>query len=152
MPETLIHRRVAEARDGRNATVITRMPSGWAVLGDQQFLPGYCLLLPDPVVPSLNDVDGERRARFLLDMSLLGDAVLAVTEARRVNYGIYGNHDPALHAHVFARYAWEPEAYRAGPAWRYPRERRLAAPFDPDAHGGLLRALRDALRGVSSTA
>ena len=30
------------------------MPSGWAVLGDTQILPGYSLLLPDLVVPDLN--------------------------------------------------------------------------------------------------
>jgi hypothetical protein len=29
------------------------MESGWAVFGDVQVLNGYCLLLPDPVVPTL---------------------------------------------------------------------------------------------------
>ena len=51
---TLIHRRVEEARQGINPAVICRVPSGWVVLGDVQFLHGYSLLLPDPVVPSLN--------------------------------------------------------------------------------------------------
>ena len=145
MAETLIHDRVAAARARENPTVVTRMPSGWAVLGDQQFLPGYCLLLPDPVVPSLNDLDREERARFLLDMSTLGDALLEVTDAWRINYAIYGNHDPALHAHIFARYPCEPEEYRSGPAWQYPREQRMASPFSREEHGELLRALRDEL-------
>ena len=57
------------------------MGSGWAVLGDQQFPPGYALLLPDPVVPSLNALPPAARARFLLDMSVLGDALLEVTGA-----------------------------------------------------------------------
>jgi diadenosine tetraphosphate (Ap4A) HIT family hydrolase len=52
---------------------------------------------------------------------LLGRAIEDVTDCARVNYGIYGNTDPYLHAHVFARYAWEePERARV-PVWmRYP--------------------------------
>ena len=51
-----IRERVAAARAGANPTIICRMPSGWLALGDRQFLPGYCFLLPDPVVDSLNDL------------------------------------------------------------------------------------------------
>jgi hypothetical protein len=50
----LITDRVSLAREGQNDKAICRMRSGWAVMGDVQFLPGYCLLLPDPVVPSLD--------------------------------------------------------------------------------------------------
>lgn len=50
------------ARRGANDAVTCRLPSGWAVIGDVQFLPGYCLLLADPVVASLNDLDDARRA------------------------------------------------------------------------------------------
>ena len=45
---TLIHQRVKAANEGKNPTVICKMPSGWAVLGDSQFILGYTLLLPDP--------------------------------------------------------------------------------------------------------
>jgi len=75
----LIAERVELARRGANETVICRLPSGWAVMGDVQFLPGYCLLLADPVVASLNDLDDARRAEFLRDMAHLGDAILQVT-------------------------------------------------------------------------
>ena len=40
--------RIQSARAGTNPTVIKRMQSGWAVLGDYQFLRGYSLLLSDP--------------------------------------------------------------------------------------------------------
>jgi len=59
---TLIHQRVEAARTGTNPTVICRMPSGRAVLCDVQFLRGYSLLLPDPVVPDLNALDKQKRA------------------------------------------------------------------------------------------
>jgi hypothetical protein len=39
-------------------------------------LKGYCLLLPDPVVPHLNAMTMNMRQQFLSDMTILGDAVL----------------------------------------------------------------------------
>lgn len=143
---TLIHERVAAARAGANPTVICRMPSGWAVIGDVQFLRGYTLLLPDPVVPDLNALDHAGRSRFLLDMTLLGDALLEVTDAFRINYEILGNSDPALHAHVFPRYMSEPEELRRGPAFRYDREVRLSVRFNPDRDAELMRQLAEAIQ------
>lgn len=117
--ETAIHVQVADAREGRDPRVVARLPSGWAVFGQQQFVRGYVLLLPDPVVPSLNALGTEARGQFLLDMSKLGDALLRTTGAVRINYAIYGNVEPALHAHVIPRYADEPEALRTSQPWAY---------------------------------
>jgi diadenosine tetraphosphate (Ap4A) HIT family hydrolase len=47
-----------------------------------------------------------KRLAFLRDMSLRGEAVEAVCSPQRVNYEIFGNADPFLHAHVLPRYAW----------------------------------------------
>jgi diadenosine tetraphosphate (Ap4A) HIT family hydrolase len=114
---TAIHRQVEAARRGELERVIARMVSGWAVLGDPQITRGYCLLLPDPVVPDLNSLRGDARRQFLEDMSALGDAVLAVTQAERVNYEILGNVEPALHAHVIPRHASEDPELRKKPVW-----------------------------------
>jgi diadenosine tetraphosphate (Ap4A) HIT family hydrolase len=141
--ETAIHRRVATCRAGTDPTLIGRLPSGWAVLGDPQVLHGYCLLLPDPVVPHLNALSGEAQAAFLADMARLGDAVMAVTQPVRVNYAIFGNVEPALHAHVFPRYADEPEPLRTANPWSYDW---MAAPaFDAVRDEGLRRSLAWAL-------
>ncbi len=88
-------------------------------VGDVQFLRGYSLLLPDPVVPDLNALSMEQRIGFLRDMTVLGDALLKVTGAARINYEILGNSEAALHAHVFPRYATEPEERRRKPVWFY---------------------------------
>lgn len=114
---TAIHRQVEAARRGELARVVARMVSGWAVLGDPQITRGYCLLLPDPVVPHLNSLAAEARAQFLRDMAALGDAVLAVTGAERINYEILGNVEPALHAHVIPRHASEDPALRKQAVW-----------------------------------
>ena len=143
---TLIHQRVEAARAGTNPTVISRMPSGWAVLGDVQFLRGYSLLLADPVAADLNALDENRRGRFLQDMAILGDALLEVTGAYRINYEILGNTEAALHAHVFPRYMSEPEDLRKGPAWLYDREFRLSVKFDAERDKELMQHIAQAIR------
>jgi diadenosine tetraphosphate (Ap4A) HIT family hydrolase len=118
-PLTAIHTQVLAAREGRDPRVIARLFTGWAVFGERQFVRGYALLLPDPVVPDLNALGARERIAFLSDMSRLGDALLKVTGAVRVNYAIFGNQDPALHAHVIPRYIDEPEAQRTSHPWTY---------------------------------
>lgn len=109
-------------------------------MGDPQVLRGYCLLLPDPVVPHLNALPARDQAAFLGDMARLGQAVLEVTSALRINYAMFGNLEPALHAHVFPRHATEPAELRTAHPWQYDWAR--AAPFDEALHGALLRDIR----------
>jgi diadenosine tetraphosphate (Ap4A) HIT family hydrolase len=136
---TAIHRIVEAARAG-DPSVITRMASGWAVMGQKQVLRGYCLLVPDPVVPHLNALAPDARDQFMADLGRLGEAVLRATNAVRINYAIFGNLEPALHAHVHPRYADEPSEFRAQNPWAY--DWNAAPSFDPTLHG----ALRDAIR------
>src|ERR1700742_974760 len=98
-PETEIHTLVGVAREGREPRVIARLYSGRALFGEQQFLRGYSLLLPDPVVPTLNALGAHERASYLQDVARLGDALLKVTGAARINYAILGNQEPARHTH-----------------------------------------------------
>lgn len=137
---TAIHRRVADARAGRDKTVLGRCASGWAVFGYQQFVNGYMLLLPDPVVPDLNALTPEKRVQFLLDMSRLGDALLRTTSPLRINYAIFGNLEPALHAHVIPRYRTEPDHLRTQQPWAY--DWNAAPVFDADAAAPLMNSLR----------
>ena len=137
---TAIHRRVEALREGRDPTLIARLPSSWAVFGERQFLRGYCLLLPDPVVPHLNDFDAIARTQFLSDMAALGDALLAETGALRINYAMFGNLEPALHAHLVPRYADEQKPLDVAHPWAYDW---MAAPaFEPAAFATLTAALR----------
>ena len=138
-----IHSEVAAARAGRNPAVIGRGRSGWFVMATVQVVPGKCLLLPDPVVGSINDLTSSDRARFLLDMVGLGDALLRVTDAYRVNYEILGNGDPVLHAHVTPRYLSEPANRRIWPVWFY--DLSSAPRFDPKRDLAVQRKLAQSL-------
>ncbi|WP_293913519.1 hypothetical protein [Deinococcus sp.] len=135
--------RLEAARRGENPTVIARLGSGWAVLGDSQLLLGYGLLLADPEVASLEALDASHQLAFLADMARLGRAVQAVTSCARVNYAVMGNTDPYLHAHIWARYDWEEPERRAWPVWNYPAQERAApgVAFNLERHAGLLEQL-----------
>jgi diadenosine tetraphosphate (Ap4A) HIT family hydrolase len=116
---TLIHKRVRECQQGIYPKLICKVSSGWVVMGDVQFLEGYCLLLPDPVVANLNELNEQRRKTFLWEMSVVGDVILEITGALRINYEMIGNVEPALHAHIFPRYENEPDNLKLKPAWFY---------------------------------
>jgi len=139
-PQTAIHEQVIAARDGKEPRVVARLTSGWVIFGERQFVRGYVLLLPDPVVPALNALGAQERGQFLLDMARLGDALLKVTDALRINYAILGNLEPALHAHVIPRYATEPEALRTAHPWAH--NWQTAPLFDRTEFAPLSEALR----------
>lgn len=142
---TLIHRRVKMCQEGVNPYVVTKVNSGWVVLGDTQFLYGYTLLLPDPVCHSLNDLSADQRKTFLYEMSIIGDALLHLTDSIRINYEILGNSEPALHAHIFPRYSTEPVELSGIPAWFYDKKIRQQNLFDEKLHGKLKHKLCDYL-------
>jgi hypothetical protein len=79
-------------------------------------------------------------SQFLLDMSHLGDALMLTTSPVRINYAIFGNVEPALHAHVIPRYRTEPEAMRSAHPWTY--DWNTAPAFDPVAAAPLVEGLR----------
>lgn len=121
-PTGAISRRVARARSGDDPELLARMPSGHAVLAKHQpaAIRGSCMLLPDPVVASPNDLAPEARARFFRDLVLLGDAILEATGAERVNYLVLCNQVPELHGHCVPRFASEdPFLRRQGPFEAY---------------------------------
>lgn len=140
---TAIHKDVEALKGGGDPRIIAKLPSGWAVMGREQLLVGYCLLLPDPVVADLNALTGELRNQFLSDMARLGDAVKAVTRCARVNYAIFGNLEPALHAHVIPRFDTEPEEFRTRPYFAY--DFSGAPQFDPQTHGQVRDAIARAM-------
>lgn len=144
--------RIRAAHEGRNPTVLAKLPESFAVIGDTQYLPGYCVLLvDDPAVDRLTDLPRNRRLAFLESMDCLGEAVeKACSEMdpafRRLNYEILGNTDAYLHAHIFARYEWEPAELIGGPVWRYDNDLRYGqdAALGPQ-HDALRRRIRSHL-------
>jgi diadenosine tetraphosphate (Ap4A) HIT family hydrolase len=148
-PPTTIHTMVDRCRAGDHPAAVARLRSGWVIMGERQVLTGYCLLLPDPVVPHLNALAPALRAQFLTDMALVGDALLAVTAGLRINYAIFGNVDPALHAHIFPRHAAEPEATRSAQPWAL--DWNAAPSYSEALHGELKRRIAADIKSRSGS-
>ena len=144
---------IEAARRGQNPTVLRRLRSGWAVTGDHQRLPGYCLLLHDGDADHLTDLPRPQRAVFLEDLALLGEAVMAActrldSQLWRINYEVLGNAFPRLHGHVFPRYLWEPDEMRRAPVWHYPDLHDPRHELGPQ-HDRLRAALVEALDEIA---
>ena len=109
--------------------MLARMPASYAVIGDVQWLPGYCVLLTDdPAATRLSDLAAGARAAYLESMARLAKAVEIVCGARdpafrRVNVEILGQHRSLL---ARARVA----ALRLG-AGGARRQARVALPCRP---------------------
>ena len=128
-------------------TLICRLESGFLCLAENQFLRGYCLLLAFPKVDQLLSLEPEQQAQFLRDMARAGEAVKRATQCVRVNFAIYGNLDPFLHAHIWPRYSDEAEALRTIPPLSFPLEVRTdhETQFSESRHGDLISHLRQLL-------
>jgi diadenosine tetraphosphate (Ap4A) HIT family hydrolase len=140
---SLFHRRIKLAQEGKNPTVICKVSSGWVVLGDLQFLKGYSLLLADPIVNDINILPKTKRIEFLYEMSVVGDALLEVTGAYRINYEILCNNEQQLYAHIFPRYKSEPEELRKEVPWEYVKRKINQQPFDYERDKELIKKLAD---------
>jgi diadenosine tetraphosphate (Ap4A) HIT family hydrolase len=146
---TAIHRMVERCRAAEFPAMVARVRSGWVVMGEKQLFAGYCLLLPDPVVPHLNELTAGARDRFLADMAQVGDALLASTAALRINYALFGNVEPALHAHIFPRFADEPDATRQAQPWAF--DWTLAPEYSTAMYGDLQYRIAEKLKGAAVT-
>jgi len=145
---------LAELERGDHPGVLYRMRTGWAVLGDTQHLPGYCVLVYAGAASHLTDLPRPERTAFLFDLSLLGEAISRVCAARnpgflRINYEVLGNRWPHLHGHVHARYAWEEERFRVGPVHLYGEERAKPEHALGEAHEALRSDLGAAVSALA---
>ncbi len=140
-----IKEKIELARKNEYPNLITRVASGWVVMHDDQPLAGYCVLIADPPVPSLNDLSDEQRKTYCLDMVRIGDALLKNTEAYRINYETWCNLDQNLHTHIVPRYKHEPDDKRILPACKaydFSKERH----FDPQVDQKFILAMRSSLQ------
>lgn len=145
---TMIHRRVAKANVGDNPYAIIKLKSGWVVIGDVQPLDGYCLLLSDPVASDLNSLSEADRVQYCLDMTRIGDALLATTNAYRINYETWGNSEAALHTHIMPRYLDEPEDKRRRPT-SYGYDWKTSRPYDPKNDRAFIEKMKEFLAPYS---
>jgi len=148
--------RIGSAARGENPTVFSELQSGYAVIGDVQFLPGYCVLLgKDRTATALAQMPRRERVQFLGDVDLLATAVERACRAadpafRRVNIDILGNADAFVHAHIWPRYEREAAELVRRPVWLYdPENWRNPATALGQQHSALRARITEELDSVA---
>ncbi len=107
-----------------NPYLIAELTTGYAVLADNQYVPGYTIFVCKTCVPELHDLPRDERTRFLDEMALVAEAVFRALAPRKLNYELLGNSVSHLHWHLFPRY--EDDANPQWPVWN--NEAFLQAP------------------------
>ena len=114
-----------------NPYLVAELETGYAVLADNQHLPGYTIFVSKRCVPELHDLSPDIRSRFLDEMALVAEAVFRAFAPRKLNYELLGNSVAHLHWHILPRYEGDPNPQ--WPVWNndeFLRAPRIT-PLDP---------------------
>lgn len=106
---------IAAIHNGTHPLFIKELPTGYLVLGDFQFYPGYCIFLCKRHANELHELPKEFRYQFLQDMSVVAEAIYKTFRPKKLNYELLGNSVSHLHWHIFPRYKDDPLPQR--PIW-----------------------------------
>jgi diadenosine tetraphosphate (Ap4A) HIT family hydrolase len=143
-----ICRRMKDGMSEANPYFVAELETGYAVLADNQYVPGYTLFISKTCVPELHELAPDRRSRFLEEMAMVAEAVFRAFEPRKLNYELLGNSVAHLHWHLIPRYA--DDAKPTWPIWS--NEDFLSAPrvtpIEPAVLADRRQRLREALASV----
>lgn len=131
-----------QIRRGGHPGLIAELSETYAVLGDNQGLRGWCVLLLKGHREHLSELGLERQCLIFADVARMAAAVKAVVQPRRINYECLGNVVPHIHWHVIPRHEDDPEP--RAPVWGWSAE-RLRGNMSEAERAELVHAIREAL-------
>ena len=109
-------------------------------LHEDQFFPGYVLLVLRRHVTELYDLTAAERATLMEEVSRVAQALARVFRPVKMNYELLGNLVPHIHWHLVPRLASDPGL--RGPIWTVEHQ---PAPLAPAAAHERIEAIRRAL-------
>jgi diadenosine tetraphosphate (Ap4A) HIT family hydrolase len=112
-----------------------------AYLHDDQFFPGWTVLVLRRHATELFELDADERARMMDDVTRIASALREEFVARKINYELLGNQVPHIHWHVIPRRPDDPAPLDA--VWAVPHAPRR---LDAAALARRLAAVRARLR------
>lgn len=123
----LICDRIEMIKRGENPYFVRELETGYVVIGDHQRFPGYTLFLykRHENKTELFHLEESERARFLLEMTLVAQAVFRAFRPKKINYELLGMGDAHLHWHIFPRKSGDignRGSHGRGPVWSLPME------------------------------
>jgi diadenosine tetraphosphate (Ap4A) HIT family hydrolase len=99
-----------------------------AYLHEDQFFPGWTLLILRRHATELYELDREERAALMEAVTDVARALAATFEAVKMNYELLGNLVPHIHWHLVPRLGDDPIPRQ--PVWTLPHEPRVLAPTE----------------------
>jgi len=109
-----------------------------AYLHEDQFFPGWTLLILKRHATELYELDGAERAALMEAVTDVSRALAAVYDAVNMNYELLGNLLPHIHWHLVPRRADDPIPRQ--PVRALPHEPRLLSPAERRARIEAIRA------------
>ncbi len=119
----LICDRIEMIKNGANPYFVRELETGYVVIGDKQYFPGYVLFLCKYHETELFYLDDDIRRLFLDEMTIVAEAVSIAFKADKINYELLGNGDSHVHWHIFTRKNGDLDEYGVngvGPVWWAP--------------------------------
>jgi len=127
-----------------NPYLTAELETGYAVLGDNQQIPGYTIFLSKTCAPELHELPPSVRSRFLEEMALVAEAVFRAFAPQKLNHELLGNSVSHLHWHLFPRYADDPNP--TWPVWN--NDAWMNAPKRTPLEPARLASMRDRARAA----
>jgi len=86
-----------------NQYFVAELETGYVVIGDHQYFRGYTLFLCKEHITELHYLNEDYKAKYLIEMSWVAEAVHKAFKADKMNYELLGNGDAHMHWHLFPR-------------------------------------------------
>jgi diadenosine tetraphosphate (Ap4A) HIT family hydrolase len=103
------------APSGALSRRVALLPTAVAVLGNDQYYPGYTLVISRRHATELYHLPEAESTGYFQDMLRVARAIDRAFSPRKMNYELLGNTVAHLHWHLFPRYAGDPNPAR--PTW-----------------------------------
>ena len=109
---------------GENPYFVRELETGYVVIGNHQYFPGYSLFLCKEHTTELFYLEESFRDKFMREMSMVAEAVMMAFGADKMNYELLGNEDSHVHWHLYPRRKGDLDGYsyngKGGPVWYEP--------------------------------
>ena len=102
------------------------LPASIAILGHDQFYPGYSLVIAKSHATELYQMPERESTQYFEDMLKVAKAMAAAFTPNKMNYELLGNTVAHLHWHLFPRYTWDPNPTR--PTWEHAHAPKSLSP------------------------
>jgi diadenosine tetraphosphate (Ap4A) HIT family hydrolase len=120
--------------------LVAELETARAYLHEDQFFPGYVLLVLRRHATELYELPPRERAAHLEEVTRVAQALARVFQPVKMNYELLGNQVPHIHWHLVPRLATDPDLRQ--PIWRVDHE---PVPLEPAAARERVETIRRAL-------